>query len=95
MYGKFRQLFIQWDDIDFILDLHSPGAERIADNPATFWKKRSAALLPKYHCEDTDRIHKVHCFIHQSVNVSLMVKVNSVLSCSFNHLQFQILMGND
>ncbi|KAG0708050.1 General transcription factor II-I repeat domain-containing protein 2 [Chionoecetes opilio] len=73
--------------------------------PAMTGKKKGAASLLVRHCEaarHTQPIHKVHCIIHQeslcskSANLtdvmSVVVKVvNSILSRSLNHRQFQAL----
>ncbi|KAG0717726.1 General transcription factor II-I repeat domain-containing protein 2 [Chionoecetes opilio] len=73
--------------------------------PAMTGKKKGAASLLVCHCEvagHTQPIHKVHCIIHQeslcskSANLtdvmSVVVKVvNSILSRSLNHRQFQAL----
>ncbi|KAG0718983.1 General transcription factor II-I repeat domain-containing protein 2 [Chionoecetes opilio] len=73
--------------------------------PAMTGKKGAASLLVR-HCEaarHTQPIHKVHCIIHQeslcskSANLtdvmSVVVKVvNSILSRSLNHRQFQTLI---
>ncbi|KAG0718024.1 General transcription factor II-I repeat domain-containing protein 2 [Chionoecetes opilio] len=75
--------------------------------PAMTGKKGAASLLVR-HCEaagHTQPIHKVHCIIHQealcskSANLtdvmSVVVKVvNSILSRSLNHRQFQALTTN-
>ena len=69
-------------------------------------EKKGAASLLVRHCEAagyTQRINKMHCIIHQeslcakSANLvgvmSVVVKVvNSILSRSLNHRQFQALM---
>ncbi|KAG0714799.1 General transcription factor II-I repeat domain-containing protein 2 [Chionoecetes opilio] len=74
--------------------------------PAMTGKKKGAASLLVRHCEaagHTQPIHKMHCIIHQeslcsrSANLtdvmSVVVKVvNSILSRSLNHRQFQALM---
>ncbi|KAG0721741.1 General transcription factor II-I repeat domain-containing protein 2 [Chionoecetes opilio] len=73
--------------------------------PAMTGKNKGAASLLVRHCEaagHTQPIHKVHCIIHQeslcskSANLtdvmSVVVKVvNSILSRSLNHSQFQAL----
>ncbi|KAG0720046.1 General transcription factor II-I repeat domain-containing protein 2 [Chionoecetes opilio] len=73
--------------------------------PAMTGEKKGAASLLMRHCEaagHTQPIHKVHCIIHheslcsKSANLtdvmSVVVKVvNSILSRSFNHRQFQAL----
>ncbi|XP_050715475.1 general transcription factor II-I repeat domain-containing protein 2-like [Eriocheir sinensis] len=73
---------------------------------AMIGEKKGAASLLVRHCEaagHTQPIHKVHCIIHQdalcakSANLvdvmSVVMKVvNSILSRSLNHRQFQILM---
>ncbi|KAG0723767.1 General transcription factor II-I repeat domain-containing protein 2 [Chionoecetes opilio] len=73
--------------------------------PAMTGKKKGAASLLVRHCEaarHTQPIHKVHCIIHheslcsKSANLtdvmSVVVKVvNSILSRSLNHRQFQAL----
>ena len=74
--------------------------------PAMIGQKKGAALLLVRHCEaagHTQPIHKMHCIIHQealctkSANLvdvmSVVVKVvNSILSRSLNHHQFQALV---
>ncbi|XP_076069196.1 general transcription factor II-I repeat domain-containing protein 2-like [Oratosquilla oratoria] len=74
--------------------------------PAMVGEKRGAASLLVRHCEAagyTQPINMMHCIIHQeslcakSTNLvdvmSDVVKVvNSILSRSFNHRQFQVLM---
>ena len=74
--------------------------------PAMIGEKKGAALLLVRHCEaagHTQPIRKVYCLIHQealcakSANfvdvMSVVVKiVNSILSRSLNHCQFQVLM---
>ena len=74
--------------------------------PAMIGQKKGAASLLVRHCEaagHTQPIHKMHCIIHQealcakSANLvdvmSVVVKVvNSILSRSLNHRQFQGLV---
>ena len=74
--------------------------------PAMIGQKKGAASLLARHCEaagHTQPIHKMHCIIHQeamcakSANLvdvmSVVVKVvNSILSRSLNHRQFQALV---
>ena len=74
--------------------------------PAMTGQKKGAASLLVFHCEaagHTQPIHKMHCIIHQealcakSANLvdvmSVVVKVvNSILSRSLNHRQFQALV---
>ncbi|KAG0716710.1 Cytosolic Fe-S cluster assembly factor NUBP1 [Chionoecetes opilio] len=87
------------------LDLSRLVCVRTDGAPAMTGKKKGAASLLVRHCEaagHTQPIHKVHCIIHQeslcskSANLtdvtSVVVKVvNSILSRSLNHRQFQAL----
>ncbi|KAG0727706.1 General transcription factor II-I repeat domain-containing protein 2A [Chionoecetes opilio] len=73
--------------------------------PAMSGKKKGPASLLVRHCEaarHTQPIHKVHCIIHQESLCSKSAKltdvksvavkvVNSILSRSLNHRQFQAL----
>ncbi|XP_076039334.1 general transcription factor II-I repeat domain-containing protein 2A-like [Oratosquilla oratoria] len=65
-------------------------------------EKNGATSLLVRHCEAagyTQPINMIHCIIHQeslcakSANlVDVMSVINSILSCSLNHRQFQVLM---
>lgn len=87
------------------LDLSCLVCMTINSSQVMIWEKSAASLLV-HHCEaigHTQPIHKVHHIIHhealyaKSGNlvdvISVVVKViSSILSCSLNHCQFQVLL---